>query len=60
MEGADDIACDSFVLIPGTSLLNPVLLGITYIIFLGYLFVGIAIIADIFMEAIEVITSKTT
>jgi len=32
---------------------------VAYFAFLGYLFVGIAIIADIFMEAIEVITSKT-
>ena len=39
---------------------NPVLLGITYFVFLCYLFLGISIIADIFMEAIEVITSKTT
>ena len=30
-----------------------------YALFLGWLFFGIAIVADIFMEAIEVITSKT-
>jgi solute carrier family 8 (sodium/calcium exchanger) len=35
-------------------------LGVVYLVFLGYLFLGIAIIADIFMEAIEVITSKTS
>ena len=34
-------------------------MGIMYILFLGYLFLGVAISADIFMEAIEVITSKT-
>lgn len=35
------------------------LLGVAYLAFLGYLFLGISISADIFMEAIEVITSKT-
>lgn len=30
-----------------------------YLLFLGWLFLGIAIVADIFMEAIEVITSQT-
>jgi len=34
-------------------------LAATYFGFLLYLFLGIAIIADIFMEAIEVITSTT-
>ena len=47
------------VLIPGTSLMPSPLLGIVYVIFLGFLFLGISIIADIFMEAIEVITSQT-
>ena len=47
------------VLIPGTSLLPNWFLGIVYIIFLGFLFLGISIVADIFMEAIEVITSQT-
>jgi len=46
--------------IPGTSLLNHNFLGVVYIIFLAYLFLGISIISDIFMEAIEVITSQTT
>lgn len=45
------------VLIPGTSLLPNWFLGIIYIIFLGFLFLGISIVADIFMESIEVITS---
>mmetsp|Transcript_23509 Transcript_23509/g.16688 ORF Transcript_23509/g.16688 Transcript_23509/m.16688 type:complete len:198 (+) Transcript_23509:272-865(+) len=45
---------------PGISLCNEVFLGIAYILILCYVFLGIAIIADIFMEAIEVITSKTT
>jgi hypothetical protein len=33
-------------------------MGIAYLAMLGYLFLGISISADIFMEAIEVITSK--
>jgi hypothetical protein len=40
----------SFVLIPGTSLLPNGLMGVVYIFALGYLFLGIAIISDIFME----------
>ena len=43
---------------PGVSLLPSGLMGVAYLIFLGYLFLGIAIIADIFMEAIETITSQ--
>ena len=30
-----------------------------YFLFLGFLFLGVSIVADIFMEAIEVITSQT-
>jgi hypothetical protein len=45
------------VLIPGTTLMNKAVLGIAYFVFLCYLFLGISIVADIFMEAIEVITS---
>jgi hypothetical protein len=45
------------VLIPGTTLLPKGLLGFAYFMFLGFLFLGISIVADIFMEAIEVITS---
>jgi solute carrier family 8 (sodium/calcium exchanger) len=35
------------------------LLGVAYLVGLIYIFVGISIISDIFMEAIEVITSQT-
>ena len=42
---------------PGVSLLPSGLLGVVYFVFLGWLFLGINISADIFMEAIEVITS---
>ena len=45
-------------MIPGTSLLPKPLLGVTYFVFLCFLFLGISIIADMFMEAIETITSK--
>ena len=38
------------ILIPGTSLLPNGLMGAVYLVWLIYLFVGIAIISDIFME----------
>ena len=44
---------------PGVQLLPAGLMGVMYLLFLIYLFLGISISADIFMEAIEVITSKT-
>lgn len=40
----------SWVLIPGTSLLPNGFMGVCYFFALGYLFLGIAIISDIFME----------
>ena len=46
-------------MIPGTQLLPNGMLAVVMFIFLIYLFLGIAIIADIFMAAIEVITSET-
>jgi len=45
--------------VPGTSLMGKGTLGTFYLIFLFWLFLGISVIADIFMEAIEVITSST-
>lgn len=45
---------------PGISLMPTALMGTYYFLFLFYLFLGISISADIFMEAIEVITSQTT
>jgi solute carrier family 8 (sodium/calcium exchanger) len=50
--------CTSFMILPGTSLLPDIWLGIVYLLVLLYLFLGIAIISDIFMEAIETITSS--
>ena len=45
--------CHSWVFFPGLSLLPDAALGICYLLFLFWLFMGIAILADIFMEAIE-------
>lgn len=45
--------CVTWAIIPGTSLINKGTLGAAYLIGLCYLFFGIAIISDIFMEAIE-------
>jgi hypothetical protein len=53
----DSQRCFSPILVPGTSLLPTGLMGIVYLLWLGYLFIGIAIISDIFMEAIESITA---
>lgn len=47
------------MLIPGVATLNRGLLAVAYGFALVYLFVGISIVAEIFMEAIEKITSKT-
>jgi solute carrier family 8 (sodium/calcium exchanger) len=49
----------SYIVIPGLQLLNKKVLAAVYFAFLMYLFLGIYIVADIFMEAIEVITSTT-
>lgn len=51
--------CESFVLVPGTSLKHNILMGVTYLVMLVWCFLGIAIISDIFMEAIEMITAQT-
>jgi hypothetical protein len=44
---------------PGFSLINKWALGAFYLFMMFYIFTGIGIISDIFMEAIEVITSQT-
>lgn len=56
----DDQQCDSWLLIPGVRLMDQRFMAVIYFLTLLYLFLGISIIADIFMEAIEVICSKTT
>jgi hypothetical protein len=45
----DDTFCRSWILPPGFSLYHWVFLAIFYFLVLCYLFLGIAIIADIFM-----------
>lgn len=52
--------CSSWVVVPGTSLLPNIFLGLTFTLIILYLLLGIAIVTDIFMESIEKITSKVT
>jgi len=47
----------SWVLIPGTAILPNGLLAVVYGVVLCYLFMGISIVADLFMAGIEKITS---
>jgi len=54
-----DSVCISWVIFPGVELLPYQFLAIVYFFALIYLFLGVAIVADSFMEAIEVITSQT-
>lgn len=49
--------CHSFILTPGFQLQKSWYLAAVYIIFLVWIFVGVAIISDIFMDSITVITS---
>ena len=53
-----EIFCTSWVFNPGFSLLGDGALAVFYLIMLFWLFIGIQILSDIFMEAIEEITSK--
>jgi hypothetical protein len=50
--------CDSWVLIPGAATLPTAVTSIAYCLTLIYLFLGIGIISDIFMSAIEKITAQ--
>jgi len=50
--------CNSWVLVPGTAILPKGLLAIGYCLSLIYLFLGIAIVSDVFMSSIEKITAK--
>lgn len=57
--GSNEAVCDSYVLIfPGSPLLPAGFLAVFYGLTLVYLFMGIDIISEIFMSAIEKITSK--
>ena len=49
----------SFVMPMGVSLQSSGLMGVVYFLLLCYMFVGIAIVSDIFMESIETITAVT-
>ena len=51
--------CHSNLLLSGVSLMNEKFLAVCYALILFYLFLGIAIVSDIFMGAIEVITAQT-
>mmetsp|Transcript_12315 Transcript_12315/g.40431 ORF Transcript_12315/g.40431 Transcript_12315/m.40431 type:complete len:752 (-) Transcript_12315:40-2295(-) len=55
---SDPYTCDSFLLLPGENLWPVAVRGGLYLFALLYCFLGIAIVADVFMSAIEVITSK--
>merc|ERR1719419_953967 len=57
---ADIVYCDSWINSPAINLWGYVGRGFLYFLSLIYLFLGVAICADIFMSAIEVITSATT
>jgi len=50
--------CNSWVIVPGTAILPTGLLAIAYCFSLIYLFMGIGIISDIFMNGIERITAE--
>jgi len=50
--------CTSGLFFPGVSLVSEGVLGVASLLLLLYLFLGVAIVADLFMEAIEVITSS--
>lgn len=49
----DDGYCKSDILLPGLTLQSTRTLATLYLVMLAYLFLGISIVADIFMEAIE-------
>ncbi|XP_074650756.1 sodium/calcium exchanger 1-like [Tubulanus polymorphus] len=50
--------CQSWLLLPAENLWPQGLRGFLYIFAMGYLFMGIAIVSDVFMCSIETITSK--
>jgi len=53
----NEAMCTSWVLVPGTALLPNGILAVAYFFTLVYLFLGISIVADVFMSGIERITS---
>lgn len=59
MFGNSEMICTGSFLIPGTQLLPVGVLAFAYFLALAYLFLGISIIAEVFMAGIEKITSQT-
>lgn len=57
VEFSNDLFCHSFVLPPAFSHKPSALLGVIYVLMIVYLFLGVSIVSDIFMNAIESITS---
>ena len=55
----DTEACSSWLLLPAENLWHEGVRGVLYLIAMLYFFLGIAIASDIFMNSIEVMTSKT-
>lgn len=53
-----DLVCHSWLLLPAENLWHEGIRAVLYLIGMGYFFVGIAIASDIFMSAIETLTSK--
>ncbi len=51
-------SCESYILLPAENLWYEGVRGFLYCLALVYLFLGIAIVSDVFMSSIEVITSK--
>ena len=51
--------CTSYILVAGVPLVDYTVLGVFYLLALGYLFIGISIVSDVFMESIEKITEQT-
>ena len=50
--------CQSWLLLPAENLWNEGIRGFLYIVAICYMFFGVAVSSDIFMDAIEVMTSK--
>jgi solute carrier family 8 (sodium/calcium exchanger) len=50
--------CDEFILLPAENLWDEGLRGFLYLLAMLYLFLGVAIASDIFLNSIEVMTSK--
>ncbi|XP_052795074.1 sodium/calcium exchanger 2-like isoform X3 [Mya arenaria] len=57
-DSENDTHCESWVLFPAENLWHEGIRGFLYILCMIYFFVGIAIGSDIFMNAIECLTSK--